>query len=194
MNTRPSFPSLQKDALLMLSQAQTSAWKVPAEALNEVLAQQGFSLGLARLPKGQLWLCDFWRKRLLLSYSPSQQPPQNPVAQQRLKNWSLATALGHIRLHQHFGMPREDLLTEQLATEYAMAFLLPRHLLREHPVRLRLLQSLKASHKQAHWRRYLDRMAHFFDVPVRCVLATLEHYGMLTEHENVPLKKFLGRP
>jgi hypothetical protein len=178
MKSRPTFCSLQRDALLVLADAQQSRWKVPAEALYEAIRQQGWVVRWGPLGKGKLCLCDFRYNTLILSSDVD--PEQSPKVRQRMLHWILAAELGNIRYHIEAGLNASYRFTEeQVSEEYAMAFLLPLHLLREHPEVIHLLKTPSTLPCLENWRRLLSKLADHFGVPPRCAHAALLQYGLL---------------
>lgn len=183
MKWQPTFGCLQKDALQVLGNATGSAWKVPAEALYEAITQQGWRLRWGPLPEGKNAVCDFWNQTL--SVSSTFAPEQSARSRQRMQNWILAGELGRLRYHAQLDR-NADL--EQVAVDYAVAFLLPLHLLREHPG-LRSLPPYPPTWDSQEQRRRMARVCDHFGVPKRCLEAALQRYGFLEDGLPVNLER-----
>lgn len=161
----------------MLADLEPCAWTVPAEALYEAIAQQGWTIRYGPLPEGTLCVCDAWWKTLNLSGHFAGETA-GLKTQQEILHWILAAELGHIRLHgMHILSGKSSPALETTAMEYATAFLLPEEMLRTHPDVIHLLKSLPDTRES--WRR-MGLIAEFFLVPTACVQSALEHYGMFS--------------
>lgn len=175
MTSLRPFRSLVEDCQSVLADV-TGRWRVPAEALNEAILLQGWSIQHRRLPEGTFCVCDAWRQTLVVS-DPLADQLDCPGVHREVLRWMLAAELGQIRMNS---MPllegKYSVALGHTATEYAMAFLLPPEMLRAHPDVAYLVQS--QPERIEGWRR-LCRVAEYFLVPVACVQATLAHYGML---------------
>lgn len=174
-----SFPfcQIQEDCLWVFSQLQ-GAWKIPADALYEAIALQGWRIRLGPLPVGLFCACDAWRQTITISLQLQEQL-DCPNLHREVLHWLLAVELGNIRLHSMVILEGKDnLVSERSATDYAMAFLLPEEALRAHPDVAYLLASQPLPKES--WRR-MCRVAEHFRVPVRCIQIALESYGLLAE-------------
>jgi hypothetical protein len=122
-----SFPfcQIQEDCLWVLSQLQ-GPWKIPADALYEAIAQQGWQIRLGSLPAELFCACDAWKQTITISIQLQEQL-NCPHLHREVLHWLLAVELGNIRLNSMAILEgKQDLACERLATDYASAFLLPR--------------------------------------------------------------------
>ena len=177
-----SFPfcQIQEDCLWVLSQLQ-GPWKIPADALYEAIAQQGWQIRLGSLPAELFCACDAWKQTITISLQLQEQL-NCPHLHREVLHWLLAVELGNIRLNSMAILEgKQDLACERLATDYASAFLLPEETLRAHPDVAYLLASQPLPRES--WQR-MCRVAEHFRVPVRCVQVALECYGLLTENSR----------
>ena len=148
----PLFPlaHLQQDCLRVLADVQ-KRWRVPAEALYQAIAQQGWRLRRGPLPKGSFCCCDAWEQTLIVSDNFTQELT-SPALHQRVLHWVLAAKLGLIRLHSMDLLDgRNRPAFAHTGTEYAMAFLLPQSMLQAHPDVAYLVQGQPG--KIEGWRR-----------------------------------------
>ncbi|MGB5047842.1 MAG: hypothetical protein WBO46_02810 [Caldilineaceae bacterium] len=95
----------------------------------------------------------------------------------KIRHWLLGTQLGLIRLHsKSILIGEKETACAHRATQYAMAFLLPRTTVTAH---------FNVTSSQSEQQKQIDQISDLFQVPVACVLAALEHYDEIEiERQN----------